>query len=82
MGTVRLVSSVWDYIAVVQTVEGLNAPNGPVQTYNAVQRNWSADFTDKVCVRRSANPRDPNSGFTQWSCADKLTDGVYVFALS
>lgn len=70
MGTITLVSDVWDNLPEVEFMVGMNAPaSGQTYTLNNVQRGWSDTFQDRVCYRRSNNPSQPGSGLNNWSCA-------------
>lgn len=83
-GKVVLVSDTWDNVCHVQVMSGLNAPQqGPVESFDNVQRGRKITKDDKLCYRRSGNPSDCSSGWTDWRCDSELSDDkTSTFSLS
>jgi len=80
-GTVVLISDTWDNICRVEVTTGINAPNTSVQPFSGVRPGRVTSGTDRLCYRRSNDPRNCSSGLTEWRCSAKLTSGTENFSL-
>ena len=84
-GDVKLVSDTMDMICRVEVTSGPDAPNGPVETYTDVKKDWSITKPDKLCYRRASTPDNCDSGMTQWNtqwkCAAKADSGTEELSL-
>lgn len=80
-GTVKLLSDAWDYICKVQVTGGMDAPNTSVATFSNVRKGWSVSRSDRLCYRRSGNPDDCDSGYSDWRCINQMISGTYEFSL-
>jgi hypothetical protein len=81
-GEVKLVSDTWDNICKVEVKSGPNAPEqGSPESYSNVPRNWYVTHADRICYRRSANPTDCASGWTDWRCDTEMLDQTDIFSL-
>jgi hypothetical protein len=78
MGRVRLNSTVWDNIPVVEIRQGTaqDIDEMPGATYNHVKKGASflSDDGVKQCFRRSSNPADKNSPLNVWKCNSNPLD--------
>jgi hypothetical protein len=80
MGQVRLISDVWDYIAVVELREGIDEDpeqnalvyRGPVK---GGQEFVSAEDVTQS-YRRSSDPDDPTSPLSEWDSTSNPNSGV------
>jgi hypothetical protein len=82
-GTVVLVSDTWDYICKVEVMWGMNAPQeGPSQTFSGVKKEWKFEKPDRICYRRSGDPRNCDSHLTSWTCCSHLISGKDECSLS
>jgi hypothetical protein len=81
-GTVTLVNDNWDSICTVQVTTGINAPKGNPEVFTNVQRRWSIVRPERVCYRRTADPKVCNSGLTEWRCSGAtVSSGNEKFSL-
>ena len=80
-GTVELVNDTWDYICTVEITKGINAPNTSISRRSGVGRGLVTTATDKLCYRRSSDPRNCDSSLSVWTCDSKLTSGTKTFSL-
>jgi hypothetical protein len=81
-GNVNLVSDTWGSICKVEVISGSNAPEqGSPEPFSNVQSGWSLLRADRICYRRSADPNDCNSGWTDWRCDSELLDETDTFSL-
>jgi hypothetical protein len=82
-GSIRLISDTWDNICKVEVISGRNAPQeGQTEAFTNRSRNWEITRSDRLCYRRSANPSDCGSGWTDWRCDEELLDKVDTFSLN
>lgn len=82
-GNVKLVSDTWDNICKVEVMWGLNAPQeGRRQSFSNVQKGWSITKADRICYRRSGDPRNCSSQMTAWTCCSQLISGTDECSLS
>ena len=84
-GDVRLVSDALDLVCRVEITSGPDAPNGPVETFVDVRRDWSVTRSGKLCYRRASTPANCDSGMTQWNtpwrCGIREGDGTEQMSL-
>lgn len=82
-GSIRLISDTWDNICKVEVKSGQNAPQeGQSESFSNVPRNWEITRSDRLCYRRSGNPSDCNSGWTDWRCDTELSEKTDPFSLN
>src|SRR4029078_2755604 len=82
-GSIRLISDTWDYICKVEVKRGLNAPEQETaEPFSEVRKNWYTTADERICYRRSSNPTDCSSGFTEWRCDSHPTSGQEDFSLN
>jgi len=83
-GTVKLVSNTWDNICKVQVTTGSKSPNSYISTYKNVRKNsgWSKSGSNRLCYRRSGNPSNCNSSYTDWTCDTKNTSGTSILNIN
>lgn len=75
-GTVVLESTVWGYICEVDVTTGIDAPNTSVVSHTDVRDGWSVSAEDKLCYRRSRDPRQCDAGMTDWTCVTQIVSGT------
>jgi hypothetical protein len=84
-GDVKLTSDTLDMVCRVEVASGPDAPNGPVETYMDIKRDWSITRSGKLCYRRASTPENCDSGMTQWNtqwkCAENKGEGTQDFSL-
>jgi len=81
-GTVKLESPKFDKICKVQVTTGNNPPNKMLNTYTNVSKGFSVSGEDRLCYRRSANPSDCDSNYTEWTCNSKQGSGTAILKLT
>ena len=81
-GTVKLESPKFDKICKVQVTTGNNTDNKLVNTYTNVNKGFSVSGEDRLCYRRSAQPADCDSNYTEWTCNSRKGSGTSVLKLT
>ena len=82
-GSIRLISDTWDNICKVEVISGRNAPQeGQAEPFSNVNKSWEITRSDRICYRRSADPSDCSSGWTDWRCDTELLDQTDTFSLN
>ena len=85
MGTVTLISNVWDFIPRVEIRQGNSSvPElNPLQYSGSAVRNqeWRSQDGVSQFYRRSADPSNPSSGLANWSENARTISGNEYWSL-
>lgn len=81
-GEVVLESDNWNYICEVEVTTGIDAPNSDILEFTDVRDGWKFSAEDKMCFRRSRDPRICGGGLTLWTCATQITSGTNSISLN